>query len=56
MLSIIRNTVAAGLRAGVGRSGRHGFDSASAEYEGGDDAGGVRSGDPYRRALLALTR
>ena len=42
------------LRAGIGRSGRHGLDSATVEDEGGDQTGGVRSGDPRRRTLLAL--
>jgi len=43
----------AGLGAGVGRSGRDCFDSSVAEYERGDQAGGVRSGDSNCRALLA---
>ena len=43
-----------GLRADIRRSGRHRFDASTPEYERGDDAGGVRSGDPYPRTLLAL--
>ena len=42
------------VRAGIGRSGCHGLDSAPIEYEGGDHAAGVRSGDPRCRALFAL--
>jgi len=43
-----------GLRAGIGRSGRDGFDAAPVEYEGRDHAAGVRSGDSHCRALHAL--
>src|ERR1700722_15996793 len=41
------------FRAGVGRSGRDRLDSSVAEYERGDQATGVRSGDANCRALLA---
>src|SRR5271163_1749006 len=43
-----------GLRAGIGRPGRHSLNSATIEYEGGDHAGGARSCDPRGRTLLAL--
>jgi hypothetical protein len=43
----------AGLGAGVGRSRRDCFDSSVAEYERGDQAAGVRSGDAGCRAFFA---